>query len=63
MQHISSQTRQQIQEEIGAPFEFISFSIFEVDGERRTRYTVQKERGTKLYHLIGYENGVIRLAQ
>lgn len=62
MQHINSQTRQKIQEEIGASFEFISFSAFEVEGERRTHYTVRKERGEKLYHLIGYENGVIRLA-
>ena len=61
MQHISSQTRQKISEEVGK-FVLVSWRVFEVDGGSRTRYTVRKPNGTKSIHLVGYENGTIRRA-
>jgi hypothetical protein len=59
MQHISSTTRNKIAAQIGV-FVFVSFNTFTAHGVNRTRYTVRKPRGTKLIHLIGFENGDIR---
>lgn len=52
----------QIAKEIGTTnFEMVSSSGFTADnGQTRHRYTIRKIRGGKLFHLIGYENGVIK---
>lgn len=59
MQHISSSTARKIQEAIG-PFVLVSFSTFKAHGVTRTRYTVRKPRGSKMIHLIGFEDGTIQ---
>jgi hypothetical protein len=58
MYHIKSRTRNQIMEVFGN-FELVSYNTFEAHGELRTRYTVKKPRGSKLYHLIQYPKGTI----
>jgi hypothetical protein len=59
MYHISQQTKQKIEEEVGE-FILVSLSVFEVRGKNRTRYTVKKPQGQKMIHLVEYEEGVIR---
>lgn len=58
-QTISTATRNKIAAEVGN-FVFISFSTFEAHGINRTRYTVRKPRGSKMIHLIGFEDGTIQ---
>ena len=62
MTHLKQATRSKISEQLGgADFVLVSMQDFEWDGEKRTRYTVRRPKGQKLYHLIGFANGSIVL--
>lgn len=63
--HLKSSTRRAIAEELsGGDFKVVSAQRFQAEeGVFRCRYTVRRPRGKKHLHLIGFENGTVRLVR
>lgn len=57
---MTSKDQQQIEETFGS-FVLVSSSDYQDDNDQtRTRFTVRKPKGTKLYNFFKMPNGVIR---
>lgn len=54
-----NETIEKLDKAFGFRVYVISSKNFEVHGERRTRYTVKRQAGTKHYHAIMLSDGTI----
>ena len=54
-----NETIKKLSELFGFDIAVISSKAFDVQGEIRTRYTVKRINGNKLYHAIMFSNGIV----
>lgn len=55
----NSKTQSKLNAAFGFAVDVVSASTFEAHGERRTRYTVKRPNGAKLYHAMMLANGSV----